>query len=78
MGAVSGLPGLPASARETAILAIGSQYQALYEIYAHERVALKYTSWTKEQNNAIKNGRKPEGLGGRRVWRLVLRWSLQG
>lgn len=63
MGAVSGLPGLPASARETAILAIGSQYQAPYEIYAHERVALKNTSLTKEQIDAIKNGRKPEGLG---------------
>lgn len=63
MSAVSGLPGLPASACETAILAIGSQYQASYDTYAHERVALKNTFLTKEQINVIKNGRKPKGLG---------------
>jgi 4-carboxymuconolactone decarboxylase len=63
MSAVSGSPGLPASARETAILAMGSQYHAPYEIYAHERVALKSTSLTKELINSIKNGKKPEGLG---------------
>jgi alkylhydroperoxidase family enzyme len=63
MSAVSGLPGLPASARETAILAIGSQYQAPYEIYAHERVVLKNTFLTKEQINAVKKGREAGGLG---------------
>ncbi|KUJ09816.1 uncharacterized protein LY89DRAFT_761561 [Mollisia scopiformis] len=54
---------LPAVARETAILATGSRYESAYEIYAHERVALKSTSLTREQIGQIKSGGKPEGLG---------------
>lgn len=44
------------------ILATGSHYQAVYETYAHERVALKTTSLTKEQIVQIKKGEKPEDL----------------
>ncbi|KAE9381524.1 hypothetical protein N431DRAFT_425097 [Stipitochalara longipes BDJ] len=62
MSAVSAMPGLPAAARETAILATGSHYQAPYEIYAHERVALAKTSLSKEQINMIKKRKKPRDL----------------
>ncbi len=72
MSAVSGLPGLPASARETAILAVGPRYQAPYEIYAHERVALKNTSLTREQINAIKRWSEPERLGREGALALAL------
>ena len=63
MSAVSAMSGLPAAARETAILATGSHYQAPYEIYAHERVALEKTSLSKEQVNKIERGEKPADLG---------------
>ncbi|KAN0122452.1 hypothetical protein V8E51_000778 [Hyaloscypha variabilis] len=63
MSAVSTMPGLPAAARETAILATGSHYQAPYEIYAHEHVALANTPLSKEQINMIKRGKKPKDLG---------------
>lgn len=36
--------------------------KASYETYAHERVALKTTSLTKDQIIMIKNGERPEGL----------------
>jgi 4-carboxymuconolactone decarboxylase len=60
--ALSSLSGLPASARETAILVTGSHFQSSYEIYAHERVAASSTSLTKAQISSIKKGKKPEGL----------------
>lgn len=56
------LEGLPDDARETAILVAGSHWQAQFELYAHERVAVKKTGLTQEQVNAIKQGRKPDGL----------------
>ncbi|GAB7354787.1 hypothetical protein MBLNU459_g5183t1 [Dothideomycetes sp. NU459] len=56
------LPGLPPNARETAILATGSYFQAVYEIYAHERVAVANTDLNQEQVDMIKNGKKPDGL----------------
>jgi len=42
--AISQIPGLSTTARETVILAPGSHYKAAYEIYAHERIALKITN----------------------------------
>jgi len=60
--AMSQIPGLTPKARETVILATGSHYKAAYEIYAHERLALKNTELTKEQINLIKNGQKPKDL----------------
>lgn len=56
------IPGLPQNARETAILATGSHYKAAYEIYAHERVAVKSTDLTQEQVDKIKTGTKPSNL----------------
>lgn len=52
------LPGLPAPAREVAILATGSSFKSKYELYAHERVAAS-TSLTKSQIHSVKNGKKP-------------------
>lgn len=59
--ALSKVPDLPKSAREVAILAVGSKYKAVYEIYAHERVAAT-TGLSKAQIDAIKNGEKPGDL----------------
>jgi hypothetical protein len=59
--ALSKVPDLPKSAREVAILAVGSKYKAIYEIYAHERVAAT-TGLSKVQIDAIKNGEKPGDL----------------
>jgi len=53
--------GLPAAAKETAILATGSTFQAGYELYAHGKVAAS-TSLTEEQIASIKDGKKPDGL----------------
>lgn len=59
---LSKLSGLPADARETAILTCGGHYEAAYEIYAHERVAEKTTDLSKEVVDQLKNGEAPEGL----------------
>lgn len=56
------IPGLPQNARETAILATGSHYKAVYEIYAHERVAVANTDLNQEQVDMIKTGKKPTDL----------------
>ncbi|KAK5676867.1 hypothetical protein LTS10_010631 [Elasticomyces elasticus] len=45
----SKLEGLSVEARETAILAVGSVFQASYELYAHTRIALKATPLSQEQ-----------------------------
>ena len=55
------IPGLPAAARETAILATGSTFKAGYELYAHGKVAAS-TSLTERQISSIKEGKKPDGL----------------
>lgn len=60
--AVGKIPDFPAKARETAILATGSHFKAIYEIYAHERVAEKTTELSQAQINKIKNGEKPDDL----------------
>ena len=54
-------PGLPAAARETAILATGSTFSAGYELYAHGKVA-EGTNLTKDQITAIKGGKQPTDL----------------
>ena len=54
------LPGLPAPAREIAILATGSSFKSKYELYAHERLAVA-TSLTKSQVESVKNGKRPVG-----------------
>ena len=56
------LSGLPADAKETAILACGGHFQAAYELYAHENVAEKSGALTEAQINAIKNDQKPTDL----------------
>jgi 4-carboxymuconolactone decarboxylase len=60
---LTALQGLPQSARETAILALGSLYDAKYMVYAHERIAANHTSLTAEQIREIKAGEKPLDLG---------------
>lgn len=54
------VPGLPAEARETAILATGSTFKAGYELYAHGKVA-ESTKLSEKQIALIKDGKKPEG-----------------
>ena len=53
-------PGLPANARETAILATGSTFKAGYELYAHGKVAAS-TNLSDQQISLIKQGKKPDG-----------------
>jgi 4-carboxymuconolactone decarboxylase len=59
LAALGKLPGLPAEAREVAILATGSIYQAAYELYSHVRRATATTNLTAPQIEAVKNGTKP-------------------
>ncbi|KAK5942978.1 hypothetical protein PMZ80_003983 [Knufia obscura] len=54
-------PGIPAAAKETAILATGSTFKAGYELYAHGKVA-EGTSLTGEQISNMKGGKKPDDL----------------
>ncbi|KAH8802959.1 hypothetical protein F5884DRAFT_803797 [Xylogone sp. PMI_703] len=56
------IPGLPLASREIAILATGSKWEALFEIYSHERIAVSGTHLTQQQIDLIKTGRKPSGL----------------
>jgi len=56
------LPGLSKAAREVSILVTGHQWNAAYETYAHERVAEADTELSREQIDAVKVGKKPEGL----------------
>ncbi len=65
--------GLPATAREVAILTVGSKYRAAFELYAHEHLALSETSLTRAQIDEIKAGRKPEGLDeqGNVAWEVA-------
>lgn len=62
MKAIGAIGGLPATARETTILATGSRYKAVYEIYAHERVAVATTALNQTQVDQIKMGKKPGDL----------------
>jgi len=55
------IPGLPAAASETTIMATGSTFKAGYELYAHGKVAAS-TSLTERQISSIKEGKKPDGL----------------
>lgn len=48
------------AAKETAILGVGSVFQAKYELYAHTRLAQK-TALSDKQIDLIKQGKKPEG-----------------
>jgi 4-carboxymuconolactone decarboxylase len=60
--ALRSLRGLSPTARETAILVVGSKWNAAFEIYAHEAIAVNATDITQAQANKIKKGEKPEGL----------------
>lgn len=62
IGKVALIPGLPANARETAILSTGAHFKATYELYAHGRLAVKTTDLTQEQVDQICDSKKPEGL----------------
>lgn len=53
---------LPADVKETAILAVGGHFQAAYELYAHENVAVKSGALSPEQVNVIKRDQKPGDL----------------
>jgi 4-carboxymuconolactone decarboxylase len=52
---------LPEATRQVVILAVGSHFQAAYELYAHSAVA-GTVGLTKDQLDAIKAGDKPSGL----------------
>ena len=57
---MSKLPGFSRAAREVAILAVGSHFQAHYVLYAHGECAA-HTGLTPAQIEAVKTGRKPGG-----------------
>ena len=61
-GKLGGIPGLPADAKETAILTVGAHYKAAYELYAHVNVATKKVGMDKVEVEAIASGTKPVGL----------------
>lgn len=60
--AIGQIPDFPPKSRETAILATGSHFGAVYEIYAHERVAEKTTELSRAQIKTITAGQKPLDL----------------
>ena len=62
VGQLAGIPGLPADAKEVAILTVGAHYKAAYELYAHVNVAMKKVGMSKEVVEAIARGEKPDGL----------------
>lgn len=52
------LPGLPASAREVAILVTGAKTQCAYEIYSHAAA----NPFTKSENDMLSKGECPDTL----------------
>lgn len=58
----SKMPGLPADARETAILAVGAMFKAPYELYAHGNVAVKKVGMDAGVVKEICEGSRPEAL----------------
>ena len=62
IGKLGTIPGLPADAKETAILSTGAHYKAPFELYAHGHLAAKTTGLSKDQTEQICNGTKPDGL----------------
>ncbi|KAK5118652.1 hypothetical protein LTR85_008117 [Meristemomyces frigidus] len=62
LGKLATIPGLPAEAKETAILSTGAHFKAAYELYAHGNIAVKTTDLPQEQVEQICDGKKPEGL----------------
>jgi alkylhydroperoxidase family enzyme len=61
-GKLGRIPGLPADAKEVAILTVGAHYKAAYELYAHVNVATKKAGMSKDVVEAIARGEKPDGL----------------
>ncbi|KAK8200831.1 hypothetical protein M8818_006148 [Zalaria obscura] len=59
MKSLAKIPGLPAAAREVAILAVGAHFQADYEIYSHERIAAALTELPYQTIDYVKRGTKP-------------------
>lgn len=62
IGKMAAIPGLPADAKEVAILRVGAHYKAVYELYAHVNVATKKVGFSKDVAEAIARGEKPDGL----------------
>ena len=54
--------GVPPDARETAILTVGAQFQAGYELYSHIPVVEKGGLLSKDQVEVLTKGGKPENL----------------
>ncbi|KAK5163651.1 uncharacterized protein LTR77_010600 [Saxophila tyrrhenica] len=61
-GKLATIPGLPADAKEVAILTVGAHYQAAYELYAHTNVAIKKVGMERGLVEAVARGEKPEGM----------------
>ncbi len=59
---LAAIPGLPADAREVAILTVGARYESKYELYAHTNVATKKVGMDQEVVGAIARGEKPKNL----------------
>lgn len=57
--ALSSIPGFPASAKETAILATGALFKCDYERYAHENIAQSSRALSKSQTSELVQGTKP-------------------
>lgn len=76
--ALGSLPGLTSHTREVAVLATGGQYEAAYELYAHERVGAT-VGLTAAEISAIKSGEVPETLdeAGRMACRVARELSMK-
>lgn len=61
--ALGKVPGLPPSARETAILATGAHYGAAYELYAHKAVAVTSGALSEQEAEGVASGKLPDGSG---------------
>jgi hypothetical protein len=59
---IAGIPGLPADAKEVAILAVGAKFKADYELYAHTNVAIKKVGMDRKVVEAVARGEKPQGM----------------
>lgn len=67
------MPGFPSNARETAILATGEHFGAIYETYAHKAIAVTTGALSEGQVEDILAGKQPrDGDEGMQVaWEVA-------
>jgi len=62
IGKLGQITGLPADAKEVAILTTGAKYKAAYELYAHTNVAMKTVGMSEVVVRDLENGKRPADL----------------